>query len=67
MLPISTVSFSIAAKTCIRQPEGLDLEFKRRGHTPGEILPCVLGLSTGSEKQCSLSNFAFHFKSKHTQ
>lgn len=67
MPPISMVSFSFAAKTCIRQLEGLDLEFKRRDQTSEEILPCVLGLSTGCEKKCSLSNSAFQFKSKYTQ
>lgn len=66
MPPTRMVFFSFAAKTCIRQPESLDLEFKR-SH-PGEILPCVSGLSTGSEKQCSLSfsNSAFQFKGKYT-
>lgn len=67
MPPTRMVFFSFAAKTCVRQPKSPDLEFKRRGH-PGEILPCVLGLSTGSEKQCSLSlsNSAFQFKGKYT-
>lgn len=33
--------FLLAAKTCIRQLEGLDLEFKRRGHSKRDFTLCV--------------------------
>lgn len=56
MPSVSTVFLSFAAKTCIRQPEGLDLEFRRIGH-PGEISPCVLALSTGQDLRSSTHFF----------
>lgn len=54
MTSISMVFFSFAAKTCIRQPEGLDLEFKRRRHPRGDFTLCVgINHRPGPERQHS--------------
>lgn len=55
MSSISMVFFSFATKTCVRQPEGPDLEFKRGGHPREDFTLCVgIKYRAGSKKQHSL-------------